>query len=213
MANTNAPRGFSPVGTVLGAKWNEQGRMYAIANDASNTYAIGDAVKVANSCDANGIPFVTKLTGGGAAGDVPLGVIVGFANPNIGGTSLVGVPLTLEQIYLPKSSGTQYAYVVDDPNIIMEAQFDSTAVALTDLHKNCAYTVTADQTSSLAQTSPLSNIVLTTPNTGATYPLQIMGLVQRPDTQGNVGAYAKVLVKWNYHQFGMAPVASGAAGV
>src|SRR5574340_1176440 len=156
MANTNAPRGFSPVGTLSGASWNEQGRLYAIANDASNTYAIGDVVKSAASCDANGVPFVTKLTGGGAAGDVPVGIIVGFLAP-APGVSLVGTPLTLEKTYLNKSAGTQYAFVVDDPMVIFEAQFDSTAVALTDLHKNAAYTVTADQTSTLSQSSPFSN--------------------------------------------------------
>lgn len=212
MANTNAPRGFSPVGTITGANWNEQGRMYAIANDASNTYAIGDVVKIANSCDANGIPFVTKATNGGAAGDVPVGIIVGFQNPKVNGTSLQATSLTLEQLWIAKSSGTQYVFVVDDPSIIFEAQFDSTAVALTDLHKNAAYTVTADQTATLSVSAPLSNIVLTTPNTGATYPIQLLGLVQRPETQASAGAYAKVLCKFNYHQYGVGPTATGAAG-
>lgn len=212
MANINAPRGFSPVGTISGASWNEQGRMYAIANDASNTYAIGDVVSIANSCDANGIPFVTKLTNGGAAGGVPVGIIVGFQNPKVNGTSLAGGALALETLWIAKSSGTQYVYVVDDPAIIFEAQFDSTAVALTDLHKNAAYTVTADQTSTLTTSSPLSNIVLTTPNTGVTYPVQLLGLVQRPETQASVGAYAKVLCKFNYHQYGVGPTATGAAG-
>ena len=46
MANLNAAFGLSPVGTITGAPFNEQGQLYAIANDASNTYAIGDVVKV-----------------------------------------------------------------------------------------------------------------------------------------------------------------------
>lgn len=56
MANANTPRGLSPVGTITGAPFNEQGRLYAIANDASNTYAIGDVVKVAGSSETQGIP-------------------------------------------------------------------------------------------------------------------------------------------------------------
>ena len=44
MALSAAPKGLSPVGTVTGAAYNEQGRLYYIANDASNTYAIGDIV-------------------------------------------------------------------------------------------------------------------------------------------------------------------------
>ena len=38
MANVNTPRGLSPVGSITGAPYNEQGRLYAIANDGSNTY-------------------------------------------------------------------------------------------------------------------------------------------------------------------------------
>ena len=44
MANVSRPRGLSPVGTVTGAPFNEQGQLFAIANDATNTYAIGDLV-------------------------------------------------------------------------------------------------------------------------------------------------------------------------
>ena len=90
MANLSAPRGLSPVGTVTGAAFNEQGQMFAIANDASNTYAIGDIVKSAVGNDANGVPLVTKA----GATDVPLGVIVGVrvANP---GVSLVATNLDL----------------------------------------------------------------------------------------------------------------------
>ena len=74
MANANTPRGLSPVGTITGAAYNEQGRLYAIANDGTNTYAIGDIVKVAGSSDANGVPYVTKA----ATTDTPVGVVVGI---------------------------------------------------------------------------------------------------------------------------------------
>lgn len=211
MANTNNPRGFSPVGHLLGLNWSEKTRMYSIADDAANTYAIGDVVKIAAGADTNGIVNVTKLTGGGAAGDIPVGVIVGFIKP-AAGVSLVGSPLTQEKIWLPKSSGQQYALVVDDPFVIFEAQFDSTVIVNADLHKNAAYTVTADQTASLAQSSPYSNIVLTTPNTGVTYPLKLFGVPQRPNTQANLGAYTKVLCMFNYHQYGIGVTATGSAG-
>ena len=198
MANTNAPKGFSPVGTVSGAAYNEQGRMYAIATDASNTYAIGDVVKVAGGSDANGIPYVTKLTNGAAGGDVPLGIVVGFrtADP---GVSLVGSTLALEKTWLPLSSGTRYVFVVDDPNVVFTVQMDSTAIATTDLHKNAPITVTADQTSSLSTSAPYSNAVLTTPSTGSTNPVQLLGLYQLPNNA--VGAYAVLLAKWNVHQY------------
>lgn len=200
MANANTPRGLSPVGTITGAAYNEQGRLYAIANDGTNTYAIGDIVKVAGSGDTNGVPYVTKA----ATTDTPVGVIVGIrvADP---GVSLVGTTLALNTIYLPLNSGTRYVYVVDDPSVIFEVQGDATGVAVADIFKNAGLTITADQTT-LAQSAPLSNTVLNTSSFLAigssgslALPLQIIGLSQRVDNAA--GAYAKALVKWNKHQF------------
>lgn len=200
MANANTPRGLSPVGTITGAAYNEQGRLYAIANDGTNTYAIGDIVKVAGSGDTNGVPYVTKA----ATTDTPVGVIVGIrvADP---GVSLVGTTLALNTIYLPLNSGTRYVYVVDDPSVIFEVQGDATGVAVADIFKNAGLTITANQTT-LAQSAPLSNTVLNAASFLAigssgslALPLQIIGLSQRVDNEP--GAYAKALVKWNKHQF------------
>ena len=200
MANANTPRGLSPVGTITGAPYNEQGRLYAIANDGTNTYAIGDVVKVAGSSDTTGIPYVTKA----ATTDTPVGVIVGIrvADP---GVSLVGTTLALNTIYLPLNSGLRYVYVVDDPNVIFQVQGDSTGVAAADVFKNAGLTITADQTS-LAQSSPLSSTVLNASSFLAiassgslALPLQIIGLVQASNNAP--GAYAQALVKWNKHQF------------
>lgn len=205
MANINRPNGFSPVGNLLGSKWNEAGRLYAIATDASNTYAIGDVVMSAASADANGIPFVQKWGGATTTSALPLGIIVGVrvADP---GVSLVGNSLALEKSYLTLSQGTRYVYVVDDPFVLFEAQFDSTAVAVTNLHQNAAVTITANQTT-LSVSSPYSSMVLTSPATTATLPVRLLGLVQRPDNA--VGAYARVLCKWNYHELGVTAGASG----
>lgn len=200
MANANTPRGLSPVGTITGAPYNEQGRLYAIANDGTNTYAIGDVVKVAGSSDATGIPYVTKA----ATTDTPVGVIVGIrvADP---GVSLVGTTLALNTIYLPLNSGTRYVYVVDDPSVIFQVTGDSTGVAAADVFKNAGLTITANQTS-LSQSSPLSSTVLNASSFLAiassgslALPLQIIGLVQA--TNNAPGAYAQALVKWNKHQF------------
>lgn len=201
MANPNQPRGLSPIGTVTGAAYNEQGNLYAIANDASNTYAIGDIVKTAAGTDVNGVPLVTKC----ASGDVPVGIIVGFrvSDP---GQSLVGSNLNLNITYLPKSSGTRYAMVVDDPNVVFEVQMDSTAITLANLHKNSNLTITADDTTALAS-SPFSSTVLTgsTVNTTNTFIVRMMGLVQRDDNQITsstvAGAYCKVRAKFNCHEY------------
>lgn len=198
MANLNRPNGLSPIGNLQGGSWNQQGRLYCISSsDSTNTYAIGDIVKTAGSADANGIPMVTKMT----ASDVPLGIIVGIrqADP---GVSLVGTTLDLANNFVPKSKARNYyVYVVDDPLVLFEVQFDSTAVALADLHKNAALTITADQTASLSPSSPYSATVLTTPATTNTLPIRLLGLVQRIDNA--TGSYARVVAKFNTHEFGV----------
>lgn len=198
MANINRPNGLSPIGNFQGGSWNQQGRMYYIpSTDSTNTYAIGDIVKSATSADANGVPAVTKAT----ASDVPLGIIVGVrvADP---GVSLAGTVIDLSVTYIPKTkTRAYYVYVVDDPMVLFEVQFDSTAIAVTDLHKNAALTITADQTSTLTQSSPYSSTVLTAPNTTNTLPIRLLGLVQRVDN--STGAYARVVAKFNIHEFGV----------
>lgn len=200
MANANTPRGLSPVGTITGAAYNEQGRLYAIANDGTNTYAIGDVVKVAGGSDTSGVPYVTKA----ATTDTPVGVIVGIrvADPS---TSLVGTTLALNQIYLPLNSGLRYVYVVDDPNVIFQVESDSTGVSAANVFSNAGLTITADQTT-LGQAQPLSNTVLNAASIKAigtsgslALPLQIIGIEQMENNAP--GAYANVLVKWNKHQF------------
>ena len=200
MANANTPRGLSPVGTITGAAYNEQGRLYAIANDGTNTYAIGDVVKVAGSSDTNGVPYVTKA----ATTDTPVGVIVGIrvSDPSV---SLVGTTLALNTIYLPLNSGLRYVFVVDDPSVIFQVTGDATGVAAADVFKNAGLTITANQTT-LAQSAPLSNTVLAASSFLAigssgslALPLQIIGLAQAVNNAP--GAYAQALVKWNKHQF------------
>jgi hypothetical protein len=204
MANVNRPTGFAPVKSLTG-QWDGIGNLYAIASDGTNTYAIGDVVKSAAGATDAGIAYVNKWGGATTTSALPLGIIVGFATPPVG-TSLQGTSLTLEKQYLGLNAGLQYVYVADDPFLIFEAQFDVTAVVAADLHKNAAVTVTANQTG-LAQSSPYSSTVLTSPAVTATLPVRIVGLAQ---TEGNeIGAYARVLCKWNYHEYGVTAGASG----
>lgn len=201
MANFNAPRGLSPVGTINGGAWNQQGQTFAIANDASNTYAIGDVVKLGTGADVNGVMYVTKA----ATTDIPVGVIVGFRTVDPG-VSLVATNIDLTKIYVSKSSGDRYAVVVTDPSVIFEIKADATGVSAANVGSNAGMTITADQTSSLGQSSPLSNTVLaaSTIKTQATsgslaLPLTIIGIDQTVDNAP--GAYANVQVIFNRHQF------------
>jgi hypothetical protein len=204
MANTSRPNGFSPVKSLVGGG-QFQTNVYSIPTDASNTYAIGDVVMSKASCDANGIRNVQKWGGATTTSALPLGIITGFVTP-AQALSLQGVSLTLEKQFLGLSAGQQYVVVADDPYLVFEAQFDSTAIVAADLSKNAAVTVTANQTS-LSTAAPYSSMVLTGPAVTATLPIRLLGAVQR---QGNeVGAFVKVLCKWNYHENGITPGASG----
>jgi hypothetical protein len=200
MANVSRPRGLSPVGTTTGGAFNEQGQLFAIANDASNTYAVGDVVKIATGSDSNGVAYVTKVT---ADTDLPLGVIVGV-RPADAGVSLQGTNIDLSKLYLSKSSGTRYVYVITDPAVIYEAEADSYALA--DVFKNAGGNWTADQTSSLSQSSPQSSTtvkastVLAQSASGSlALPFTIIGLAQRTDNAA--GAYAKVQLIMNKSQY------------
>jgi len=193
MANVNAVSGLSPNGTITGAPFNEQGILYAIANDASNTYAIGDIVKSAVGNDANGVALVTKA----AATDVPLGVIVSIrvANP---GVSLAGTNIDLSKLYITLSSGSySYVYVVTDPNVVFQVQANASADA--KVGSTAVPTITANQTT-LSQSSPLSATYVTADASAtAASMFQIVGMFQEPTN--TPGAYNNLLVVFNKHQY------------
>lgn len=197
MANINRPKGLSPVQNTDGSPWTQGATLFAIPTDASNTYAIGDIVMAAAGADVNGVPNIIKWTGVVGVSTLPIGVIVGIrvADP---GTSLVGNSLSLEKTYLPLSSGTHYAYVVTDPATVFEMQGDSTVWAAANMSGNAAVTVVANQTT-LGNGAPYSSMVATSPATTLSLPLQVLGLVQRPDN--GFGAYAALLVRFNVHNY------------
>jgi len=213
MANVNKPNGFSPVGNLLGSKWNEQGRVYAIPTaDTTNSYAIGDCVMSRAGSDSTGIRYIQKWGGATTTSALPLGIIVGIrvADP---GVSLVGTTLDLTQTYIPAGTRTsvRYIYVVDDPFVLFEAQFDSTGASQAQLSLNTAVTISAANQTSLSTSSPFSDMVLTGPAVTATLPIRMLGAVQRIDNEVTSAAspYVRVLCKFNYHEFGTIASASG----
>lgn len=213
MANVNKANGFSPVGNLLGGKWNEQGRLYAIpTSDTTNSYAIGDCVMSASGSDANGVRYVQKWGGATTTSALPLGIVVGIrvADP---GVSLVGNSLSLEKAYLAAGTRTsiRYLYVVDDPFVLFEAQFDATGATQAQLSLNTAVTISAASQTSLSNSAPYSDMVLTGPAVTATLPIRLLGAVQKGDNQVTSAAspYVRVLCKFNYHEFGTIGSASG----
>lgn len=227
--NSNRINGFSPYSYLNGAPWTGQCRLYAIpVADTTASYAIGDVVQSAGGSDADGIVYVKKAPSGFNAAGAALGVVVGIrvADP---GVSLQGVALGLETNYLIAGTraNVRYVFVADDPMLLFEvsAGLTATNITLAKMRYNAglgSFYNGADQTyaidqnataTTLSQSSPNSNTIVasSTVATTASLPLSIMGLVQRADNPGtNVGAYSRLLVKFNFHELGMAQVGAAA---
>lgn len=217
MANTNKINGLSPVGYLNGAAYSGQARMYAIpTSDTTASYAIGDIVQSAGGSDANGIPYIIKVPAASASSFVAVGVVVGTSIADAG-VSLVGTTLNLEQTYILSSTRTavRYVYVADDPNLLFEASAGATAtnITLAKMRYNtgiASFYSGADQTYAISQNTylgpnaPYSNIILSsaTVNTTNTLPIQMLGLAQKSDNA--IGAYARILCRFNNHEFGNA---------
>lgn len=217
MANTNKINGLSPVGYLNGAAYSGQARMYAIpTSDTTASYAIGDIVQSAGGSDANGIPYIIKVPAASASSFVAVGVIVGTSIADAG-VSLVGTTLNLEQTYILSGTrtATRYVYVADDPNLLFEASAGLTAtnITLAKMRYNTgigSFYSGADQTYAISQNTylgpnaPYSNIILSsaTVNTTNTLPIQMLGLAQKSDNA--IGAYARILCRFNNHEFGVA---------
>lgn len=209
MANVNRAKGLSPLRTGDGSPYNGQGALYAIATDASNSYAIGDVVVSATSCDPDGVPQVTKYYTGT---QTPLGIIIGIrvADPAV---SLVGNSLALEHTYIPAGAagpnGFHYVYVCDDPGTIFELQLGAdvgNAGNITNFHKNTGLTVTQNQTT-LSNSSQYSSVTTNdtyTTTAALSSPIRLLGAVIDPSNTvsatGN-GAYTRVIGRWNYHEY------------
>lgn len=217
MANVNRINGASPVGTLSGASWNQQGRTYAIATaNTADSFAIGDIVMSAGGSDANGVPYVKKIPIANASNFCALGIVVGI-EPVSASVSLVGQPVSLETSYLTTATRTavRYIRVVDDPNVLFEMSAGTTATNFTLVKARynagiaswfsaADQTLAIDQTTYLSTSAPLSNLILSsaTVNTTNTLPIQMLGLVQRVNNE--VGAYSRILCRFNSHEFGYA---------
>lgn len=205
MANTNKPWGLKPVKSLIAGDWDGRGNVYHIpTSDSSNSYYIGDVVKLAGTGDANGIPDVVKYAAGDASagsginGAGPVGVIVAIGiNP--GGPYINANDLT--KLWAPATKAQDYyCLVADDPFLIYEVQDggSGTALAAADIGNNCNLTITANQT-----TGFVSGTILNNASKAATIGLDVrlMGLSR---IAGNgFGYYARWNVMLNSHAYKM----------
>lgn len=183
MSATAAPYGLRPVNLIGGQPYAGSTRLIKIASGYAANLFFGEPVAIA----ANGTITAATVTTTAPATGVT-GVFVGctYTDPNL------KIPVWKQ--YWP--SGTvasdAYAYVVDDPDIVMQVQADG-SVGQTALGDNIALKVASGDTGTgNATTAADSTSVATT----ASLPLRIVGFVE--STTSTVGdAYTDLLVKWN----------------
>lgn len=192
MANANTPMGLKPVRYFNGAPWTGQARRYQIAASYGYAIGIGTCVDLAGSSSADGVtPTVARVTAG--ATYPILGVVVAL-EPN---------PTDLTSLHFVASTATaRYVYVVDDPNVIFEAQVAGTStIGYADVGLN---TYLVDGSPVVNATTGVDTATLyATPSADATYQLLIMGAVDRPDNDISV-AYGKFEVMISLHRMKIA---------
>lgn len=188
MYNTNAPLGLKPVDYQTGGVYTGKSNRYRIAS-GYNT-AIGQYDPVTTLADGT--------IGIGVAGAACRGVLDYVEYFNSAGL-YVKAPNWVASTAV-KSGTTAYAYVFDDPALVMDVQETDgssgagTPLALADCGLNINFVIGAPNGFGVSTTS-LNN---TTEGTTSTLNLKILELSNYP---GNaVGNYANWLVTWNNHQ-------------
>lgn len=182
MANDDRPNGLKPIKHLDGSSWNGVTNIYYVPDTDSTALFVGDAVKLAGSADADGVPTVAQA----AAGDLIVGVVTGIK------------PDTDEGLNYRAASTAAYVYVCDAPDVIFEAQEDSVggALAATDVGNNVDLVVGTGVTTGGGRSAMEldSSTAVTT-----TAQIRVMRLSRKPDNEIGTNAVWEVMI--NEHQF------------
>jgi hypothetical protein len=196
MPNISRVNGFRVVGLKGQSGVTGKTTLYYVAS-AADEILVGDVAKLGPATDANGIPGA-DLCG---ATDVPIGVVVGIMHSKFDpagkmttGSTALDVPAATQIA----ASGTGYILVADDPQVLLEVETgnDGTPIAAADFGLNASH---ANGTRTAATTTSPAYIDMGTEATSAALNFQILSLVQRVGNE--IGASAKVLVRFNRHQY------------
>jgi hypothetical protein len=183
MASTAAPYGLRPVNLIGGQPYAGSTRLIKINNAYAANIFYGQPVSI----NASGVVIAETGTSNVAATGV-VGVFVGctFTDPNL-------KYKIFRQSWPTGTVATDaFAYVVDDPDVVMQIQADDT-VPQTSLGLNIGFsTFAGDTNTGNSETSAdVASAAVT-----ATLPLRIVGFVDGPESA--VGdAFTDLLVKWN----------------
>lgn len=198
MANVDRPFGFVPIQN----SYNPLLCRLCYVNAASATAMFrGDLVKLYGENDATGKYIgVTPCT---AAGDVPCGVVLSCGANSVG---LSVNPSDLTAMYLPATT-EGYALVCLDPAVLLVTQVDDDAytLAATDFGLNADALFGAGSTTTGVSGQELDASTLATTNS---LHFQLLYLHDEASDNG-LGDFAKVVVRFNIHQFGRGVDQSG----
>ena len=188
MATTAAPYGLRPVNLIGGLPYSGSTRLIKIASAYGTNIFYGDIVSI---LAAGTIAKVTATGADGTTNAFPAGVVGVFmgctyTDPNL--------KYKVFKQYWPASTVATdaYAYVVDDPNVVYQAQADDTMAQAT-LGSNVCVVQTAGST-----TTGDSKVALDASSaaTDTFLPFRIVGFVDGPFSA--VGdTYTDCLVKFN----------------
>jgi len=208
MANTSRINGFKPVKHLNGSPYNGQANLYEVPSTEAVPVFVGDLVKLSDQAATSLYPAVEAVVGASAqiaAGPI-LGAVVGIVNvktdPTSGILSTGSISLDTP-VYRPAST-KQFVLVCDNTDVVYEAEADA-SVAATSIGLNVGVGASAHTNPLLTGASPMYVYSTTAPDTTSTRPLQILGIVNRPDNE--IGANSKVLVRINVQSFGSVGVA------
>jgi len=208
MANTSRINGFKPVKHLNGSPYNGQANLYEVPSTEAVPVFVGDLVKLSDQAATSLYPAVEAVVGASAqiaAGPI-LGAVVGIVNskfdPVAGALSSGSISLDTP-VYRPAST-KQFVLVCDNTDVVYEAEADA-SVAATSIGLNVGVGASAHTNPLLTGASPMYVYSTTAPDTTSTRPLQILGIVNRPDNE--IGANSKVLVRINVQSYGSVGVA------
>ena len=180
MSTSATPYGFRPVGLLGGGDWSNSIRHIKLTNSYGTSIFYGDVLKVVSTGTIEKDSGTTTMT--------PVGIFVGCSYTDPGSSQP-----TYAQMWTASTSATDImAYVVDDPNVVFQAQGDAT-LAQTALGNNVAVVQTAGSTSIGTSKNAIDADTIATTKT---LPVRILGFIDGPNS--SVGdTYTDVLCKFN----------------
>jgi hypothetical protein len=186
MSATAAPYGLRPVNLIGGQPYAGSTRLIKIASAYAANIFYGDPVYIHDDGTIRKAVVTTSITTPATSGVT--GVFVGctYTDPNL------NIPIYKQYWPTGTVASDAFAYIVDDPDVVMQVQADGT-VAQTALGNNIALnSASGDTGTGNSTTSAVYNSAAVT----ATLPLRIVGFVE--STTSTVGdAFTDLLVKWN----------------